>query len=744
MTHSILDPALSNSMLLRRGSVPPQCKDFRLDDFEVVGKPLGCGSFGHVNRVVQRDTGKTFAMKVMSKTKILEFNLEQNIEREVSFQQSMQHPKILQLYKYFEDLEDIYLLLEYAPNGSVFDLLRERRKAAAASDAVLRGLPEPQAASIFRDVAEALHFLHGSGVIHRDLKPENILLCEGGVAKLADFGWCNQLAKGSAGRSTFCGTREYLSPEMIANEPYDCSVDVWAAGVLLFEMLAGTSPFAASNYVQALGKISRAAYEFRGHVSAAARDLVGRLLVRESSQRLDLGRAVGHPWVLGHTSGPGGPCCGSQQSTQTPRSEPTSSRRGSKEAPAAEVHAMLGRAVAARSAALLETAVQKAAAAGLEESELSEARRALAVEKRRSEARRRLRNATQRRSPSELRLALADAEGLELSSGLLEHAREVLAGLSGAAADSDSEGCSLEATVPVVRVSPEVEAEAPRLACARARTEPAAGARGPDAPGGGPLPAATANLLNSLRPARSPSPRTREAAARVGRRAKIAGGHLDPEARAVCSDPAAASTRTPLRSQARCEGEGLLASLLSPRRRRGSAPLLPVGDLGLAAEPAPRRGSLDDVPCTPSFGAVGSTPASASFTPRSEESTGRSPAATRRAPRTRGAGAAGVGLRERLALRKRQLRGSRSLASPPRLAGRSARGPAGGHLPREPPVAPTAPRQHLRGAQRRPAVPLGEGPTGARRRRAASRSRAAASRRPCTAPLRRRTSTAPP
>jgi serine/threonine protein kinase len=272
-----------------------------LNDFEVVGKPLGRGSVGSVHKVVRKDTGEVFAMKVMSKERILDFNLGENVEREISTQQKARHPSILRLYEHFEDHEGIHLLLEYAPNGSLLDMLRDQWKAAVASSEERRGLPETRSAGIFRDVAGALHSLHCSCVVHRDVKPENVLICAGGVAKLADFGWCSQLASG-ADRGTFCGTSEYLSPEMIASEPYDFKVDVWAAGVLLFETLVGRSPFAASNYAQVLIKISKAVYEFPNHVSRSARDLVDGLLVKEPSRRLCLGKVAEHPWLREHIS----------------------------------------------------------------------------------------------------------------------------------------------------------------------------------------------------------------------------------------------------------------------------------------------------------------------------------------------------------------------------------------------------------------------------------------------------------
>lgn len=292
-------------------------------------------------------------MKVMSKARILDLNVGENVEREISTQQKARHPSILRLYEHFEDHEGIHLLLEYAPNGSLLDLLRDHRKAAVASGEERRGLPETRCAGIFRDVAGALHFLHCSCVVHRDLKPENVLMCAGGVAKLADFGWCSQLASG-ADRGTFCGTSEYFSPEMIASEPYGFKVDVWAAGVLLFEMLVGRSPFAAGNFAQVLFKISKAAYEFPNHVSRSARDLVDGLLVREPSRRLCLGKVAEHPWLREHISlEQAGPVWGSSSSQKGPGSGLADSCRDKCEgAPHVkeDARAMLRRAVEARSA----------------------------------------------------------------------------------------------------------------------------------------------------------------------------------------------------------------------------------------------------------------------------------------------------------------------------------------------------------------------------------------------------------
>lgn len=265
---------------------PPKKVRYALSDFHSVGAPLGGGSYGKVTKVVHRRTGDVFAMKVVPKQKVVEHQMEDYLAREVKTQLRLQHPNILKLLYYFEDAEEVHLLLEFASGGSLFGVLKRSGRLA-----------EEVAARYFTDVALALDYLHGKGVVHRDLKPENILMCEGDVAKLADFGWCAELDKGGAPRHTFCGTWDYLSPEMVNSEPHDHNVDIWAIGVLKYEMLTSRSPFAASSQVKALMRITKVDLQIPDHVSGLAADLLRKLLVKEPRERLPLARAVEHPWV---------------------------------------------------------------------------------------------------------------------------------------------------------------------------------------------------------------------------------------------------------------------------------------------------------------------------------------------------------------------------------------------------------------------------------------------------------------
>ncbi|CAK9080113.1 ABC transporter G family member 22 (ABC transporter ABCG.22), partial [Durusdinium trenchii] len=161
-------------------------------------------------------------------------------------------------------------------------------------------LEEAKLDRYFVDVALALCHLHSHTIVHRDLKPENILMCGTSPmkAKLADFGWCAELQKDA--RTTFCGTWDYLSPEMVENQPHDSGVDIWAIGILLFEMLTGRAPFAASSQVKVVNRIINVDLQVPSSVPPLAADLMQKLIKRLPHERLGLKDALKSPWVLLH------------------------------------------------------------------------------------------------------------------------------------------------------------------------------------------------------------------------------------------------------------------------------------------------------------------------------------------------------------------------------------------------------------------------------------------------------------
>jgi len=261
---------------------------YSLSQFKTL-RELGKGSFGVVNQVVHEETGEIFAMKVLDKKKIVERGLQEQLKREVLLQLRTQHTNVVRMLFYFEDSKEVFCLLEHADGGHLFSYLTKHDG----------GISEPRAAAFFEETARGLEYLHNLGIIHRDLKPENILLYgEALTAKIGDFGWCVELNAQNPERKTFCGTTDYMAPEMLLNEPHDTSVDLWALGVLLYEMLVGRAPFAAQSKRETMERICHAKFDLpAGTVSEEASELILGLLRKAKSERKSLNEVLSNPWV---------------------------------------------------------------------------------------------------------------------------------------------------------------------------------------------------------------------------------------------------------------------------------------------------------------------------------------------------------------------------------------------------------------------------------------------------------------
>lgn len=259
-------------------------QEWCLADFEI-GRPLGKGKFGNVYLAREKKTKYVIALKVMFKSQLQSHHVEHQLHREIEIQSHLRHPNVLRLYGYFHDATRVYLILEYAPKGELFKELTKAKK-----------FDDKQSARYVYQVCKALQYCHSKRVIHRDIKPENILIGFNGELKIADFGW--SVHAPSSRRATMCGTMDYLPPEMIENSVYDEKVDLWALGVLTYEFLVGKPPFESSTPAATYQRIRQVDLRFPPHVSAEARDLISRLLVKEPKRRATLGEVMSHPWIL--------------------------------------------------------------------------------------------------------------------------------------------------------------------------------------------------------------------------------------------------------------------------------------------------------------------------------------------------------------------------------------------------------------------------------------------------------------
>ena len=258
----------------------PECnKD---DFFSESDVALGKGGFASVWKVKHKVTKKIYVVKVMSKRSIIDQKIEEQINREVKIMYKVNHPHIVKIYNHFEDNENIYLLLEFISKGQLYSLLKRYKK-----------FDERTVSQYITELVAALDYLHSMKppVIHRDIKPENVLINYDGRIKLADFGWSNFL---DDERKTYCGTPEYLSPEMINKKSHDCSVDIWNVGVLIFELLVGKPPFSGKTQKELYANIEKNKIIFAADIDPLAKDLIKKILKTDPKERLSLKEIMEH------------------------------------------------------------------------------------------------------------------------------------------------------------------------------------------------------------------------------------------------------------------------------------------------------------------------------------------------------------------------------------------------------------------------------------------------------------------
>lgn len=254
-------------------------------DFEM-GAPLGRGKFGRVYLARERSSHYMVAMKVLFKEELRKGNVQRQVLREIEIQSRLKHPHILRLLTWFHDNDRIYMALELASQGEIYTLLRS---------APNHRFDEPRAGKYTYQVADALHYCHLNKVIHRDLKPENILLTANDDVKLADFGWSAHTISNK--RKTFCGTLDYIPPEMVDGRSYDDSVDQWCLGILCYEFLVGAAPFESNDTDKTYEKIRRVDVNYPTYLTTGAKDVISKLLVKTSSARITLVDVMQHPWI---------------------------------------------------------------------------------------------------------------------------------------------------------------------------------------------------------------------------------------------------------------------------------------------------------------------------------------------------------------------------------------------------------------------------------------------------------------
>lgn len=260
-----------------------------LDDFTLL-KVLGRGAFGKVMLVRLKDTGELFALKSMKKAELVEKDQLERTRTEKMILQKMVHPFLVNLEYCFQTKEKIFFVMHFMRGGELFQHLRKEKRFS-----------EARAKFYGAQIALALGHLHSNHIIYRDMKPENILMDEDGYLAITDFGMAKVLADNALANS-FCGTPEYLAPEVITAEGHAREADWWGLGVLMYELMVGIPPFYHQNHNMMFQLIQTSDLKFHPQIklSDEAKDFISKCLKKNPKDRMghkeDIKEIKAHPW----------------------------------------------------------------------------------------------------------------------------------------------------------------------------------------------------------------------------------------------------------------------------------------------------------------------------------------------------------------------------------------------------------------------------------------------------------------
>ena len=268
--------------------------EVKISDFEQLAN-LGTGGYGKVNLYRHKVTGAEYAIKLIDKTKFENKLQKELFSREVAMMYQIRHPNIVRLYTHFEDESNCYIVLEYIKKGNLYSYTQSMPNKV---------LDAANTANFVVDLVSSLYYLHNMNppIIHRDIKPENLLIGNNGHLKLTDFGGSNYL-EGSV-RYTTAGTQLYHSPEMILKKGYDTRVDIWAIGILIFELLVGRPPFRNDGQHSIEDNIVHGRINWPSSMNLLAKNLITKLLKLDPKQRPTLEEILEHQFILTYVDDP--------------------------------------------------------------------------------------------------------------------------------------------------------------------------------------------------------------------------------------------------------------------------------------------------------------------------------------------------------------------------------------------------------------------------------------------------------
>ena len=247
---------------------------------------IGEGCFGKVFKGRLKFTGKVVALKFIAKRGKTEKDIR-NLRQEIAILRTLRHPNIIELFDSFETATDFCVVTEFA-HGELFEIFQDDKH-----------LPEEEIRSIARQLVHALHYLHANRIIHRDMKPQNVLCASNNTVKLCDFGFARAMSNNTVVLTSIKGTPLYMAPELVQEQPYTHTVDLWSLGIILYELFVGSPPFYTTSLYSLINLIVKDPVKYPSNMSDSFRSFLQGLLQKDPRQRLEWPGLLHHPFIAG-------------------------------------------------------------------------------------------------------------------------------------------------------------------------------------------------------------------------------------------------------------------------------------------------------------------------------------------------------------------------------------------------------------------------------------------------------------
>ena len=253
------------------------------------GRFLGKGGFARCYEFTNLESKRISAAKIIDKTTLTKSRAKQKLMSEIKIHRSLHHSNIVGFEHFFEDAENVYIILEMCSSASLNELLRRRKR-----------LHELEVQCYVVQICNAIKYLHSHRVIHRDLKLGNLFLNEKMEVKIGDFGLATKLEFDGERKRTICGTPNYIAPEVLeGKQGHSYEVDIWSLGVIIYTLLIGKPPFETNDVKTTYKRIRMNNYNFpeNVHIHDNARDIIQRILTNDPTKRPSIDEILAHPWI---------------------------------------------------------------------------------------------------------------------------------------------------------------------------------------------------------------------------------------------------------------------------------------------------------------------------------------------------------------------------------------------------------------------------------------------------------------